>query len=61
LRPETKAQRDKGAKIGEADIAEARARAAALSEPGKTLDQNGEVVTVSAATARALLEATNEK
>ena len=60
LRPETKTQRDQGAKIGEADIAEVRARMSALSANGETLDGEGKVVRVTAATARALLEATTE-
>lgn len=57
LRPETQKQREQGAKIGEADIAECHARMAALSVGGEVLDANGKTVRVTAATARAMLEA----
>lgn len=61
LRSESKEQREQGAKIGEADIAEVRARMSALSASGETLDKEGKVVRVSAATARALLESTTDE
>jgi hypothetical protein len=57
LRPETEEQRSAESRIGEADIAQCRARMAALSTPGRILTQEGEELVVPATMARAMFEA----
>ena len=57
LRPETDEQRAATAKIGEADIAEARARMSELSVSGQLLDKGGNVMRFPAREAREMLEA----
>jgi hypothetical protein len=57
LRAETEAQRSGQAKVSEADIAECRARMAALKTPGRILDHDGKEVVVPVSLVRAMFEA----
>lgn len=54
LRAETGAQREAGAKVGEADVTELRARMEAFEQVGEVLNEAGVVSSTSAATTRAL-------